>query len=140
FADRDYYIADPRFVKDIPVAGLLSKKYAAERRKLIRMDRAMHGMAPPGDARSMRATLPRSSVSYEDADPAIRNETSGPGAQGETSSFSIADRFGNLVSVTHSVNGTFGSGIVVDGGGFVLNNRLPCFYLDDGNVNILASG
>ena len=59
---------------------------------------------------------------------------------GETSSFSIADRFGNLVSVTHSVNGTFGSGIVVDGGGFVLNNRLPCFYLDDGNVNILAPG
>src|SRR5438552_240695 len=50
FADRDHYIADPRFVKDIPVAGLLSKKYAAERRKLIRMDRAMHAMAPPGDA------------------------------------------------------------------------------------------
>ena len=42
--------------------------------------------------------------------------------------------------MTHSVNGTFGSGIVVDGGGFVLNNRLPCFYLDDGNVNILAPG
>ena len=48
FADRDRYIADPRFVKDIPVAGLLSKEYAAERRKLIRMDRAIHGMAPAG--------------------------------------------------------------------------------------------
>ena len=42
--------------------------------------------------------------------------------------------------MTHSVNGTFGSGIVVDGAGFVLNNRMPCFYLDDGNVNILAPG
>ncbi len=140
FADRDQYIGDPRFVKDIPLAGLLSKKYAAERRKLIRMDRAIHGMAPPGDPREMRATLPGRSVAYEDTQPAIRRQTSGPEGRGETSSFSIADRFGNLVSVTHSVNGTFGSGIVVEGGGFVLNNRLPCFYLDDGNVNLLTPG
>src|SRR5260370_29598890 len=140
FADRDQYIADPRFVKDIPVAGLLSKEYAAGRRKLIRMDRAIHGMAPPGDPRGMRAVLPGRKISYEETQPGIHSETSGPDAHGETSSFSIADRFGNLVSVTHSVNGTFGSGIVVDGGGFVLNNRLPCFYLDDGNVNILIPG
>ncbi len=132
FADRDRYIADPRFVPDIPVAGLLSKEYAAERRKLIHMDRAMAGMAPAGDPRNRRGVAP--------SQPAPHSETSGPAAQGETSSFSIADRFGNLVSVTHSVNGTFGSGIVVDGAGFVLNNRLPCFYLDDGNVNILAPG
>jgi gamma-glutamyltranspeptidase/glutathione hydrolase len=140
FADRDRYIADPRFVKDIPVAGLLSKEYAAQRRKLIRMDRAMHGMAPAGDPRGMRAVLPGQQLSYEEARPGIQSGASGPDGRGETSSFSIADRFGNLVSVTHSVNGTFGSGIVVDGGGFVLNNRLPCFYLDDGNVNILAPG
>ena len=140
FADRDRYIADPRFVKNIPVSGLLSKEYAAQRRKLIRMDRAIHGMAPAGDPRAMRAVLSGQTISYEETQPAIRGETSGPAAQGETSSFSIADGFGNLVSVTHSVNGTFGSGIVVDGAGFVLNNRLPCFYLDDGNVNILAPG
>src|SRR5712692_1040086 len=140
FADRHEYIGDPRFVKDIPVAGLLSKEYATQRRKLIRMDRAIHGMAPPGDPREMRAALPGQRISYEETQPGIRTETPGPDARGETSSFSIADRFGNLVSVTHSVNGTFGSGIVVEGGGFVLNNRLPCFYLDDGNVNILAPG
>lgn len=62
------------------------------------------------------------------------------GMPGETSSFSIADRFGNLVSVTHSVNGTFGSGVVVDGGGFVLNNRLQYFSLDEKDVNVLAPG
>ena len=140
FADRHRYIGDPRFVKDIPVAGLLSKEYAAQRRKLIRMDRAIQGVAPAGDPRGMRAVLPGQRISYEETQPGIRSETSGPDGRGETSSFSIADRFGNLVSVTHSVNGTFGSGIVVDGGGFVLNNRLPCFYLDDGNVNILAPG
>jgi gamma-glutamyltranspeptidase/glutathione hydrolase len=140
FADRDQYIGDPRFVKDIPVAALLSNEYAAQRRKLIRMDRAIQGMAPPGDPRGMRAVLPGRKISYEETQPGIHSETSGPDGHGETSSFSIADRFGNLVSVTHSVNGTFGSGIVVDGAGFVLNNRLPCFYLDDGNVNILAPG
>ena len=56
FADRDQYIADPRVVKDIPVAGLLSKAYAGERRKLIRADRAMQGMAPPGDPRPATTT------------------------------------------------------------------------------------
>ncbi|HTM48239.1 MAG TPA: gamma-glutamyltransferase family protein [Bryobacteraceae bacterium] len=142
FADRDQYIADPRVIKDIPVAGLLAKAYAAERRKLIRMDRAIQGMAPPGDPRGVRGILGGRRITYEGSNQPVRPATSGSGSggQGETSSFSIADSFGNLVSVTHSVNGTFGSGLVVEGGGFVLNNRLPCFYLEDGNVNILAPG
>ncbi len=139
FADRDRYIADPRFT-DVPLAGLLSGEYAAARRALIHQDHAIRGMAPPGDPRQTRALLPGGHVVYEEERQEMRNETQAHSGQGETSSFSIADRFGNLVSVTHSVNGTFGSGIVVDGGGFVLNNRLPCFYLDDGNVNLLAPG
>lgn len=107
FADRDRYIADPRFTK-IPVERLLSKSYAGIRRKEIG-DRARPGAAPYGNA-------------------------------GETSSFSIADRYGNLVSVTHSVNSTFGSGVVVEGGGYVLNNRLPYFSLEAGDPNILEPG
>ncbi len=140
FADRDQYIGDPRFVKNMPIAGLLSKEYAAERRALIHMDRAIEGMAPPGDPRAIHGVLSGRQIRYEKTHEQARGESSRPEARGETSSFSIADRFGNLVSVTHSVNGTFGSGIVVDGGGYVLNNRMPCFYLDDGNVNILAPG
>ena len=83
---------------------------------MIHLDRAIHGMAPVGDPRTMRPVLDQPGLeSTGTAGPA------GEGAShGETSSFSIADRFGNLVSVTHSVNGTFGSGIVVEGGGFVL--------------------
>jgi gamma-glutamyltranspeptidase/glutathione hydrolase len=111
FADRDRYIADPRFNKDIPVSMLLSKEYAAKRRTLIRMDRAMPGVAAPG-----------------------------PVSSGETSSFSVADQWGNVVSVTHSVNATFGSGMVVEGGGYVLNDRMPYFSLDPGNVNVLEPG
>lgn len=108
FADRDRWIADPRFTK-IPTEQLLSKHYADERRKLINPQRAQPGAAPYG-------------------------------TPGETSSFSIADRFGNLVSVTHSLNGTFGSGVVVEGGGYVLNNRLQYFSLDDTDANVLAPG
>ena len=63
-----------------------------------------------------------------------------PADHGETSSFSIADRFGNVVSATHSVNATFGAGIVVEGGGYVLNNRLPYFSLEPDDVNVLAPG
>ena len=108
FADRDRWIADPRFTK-IPTEALLSKRYAESRRKLIDPQRAQPGAAPHG-------------------------------TPGETSSFAIADRFGNLVSVTHSVNGTFGSGVVVEGGGYVLNNRLQYFSLDEKDANVLAPG
>ncbi len=108
FADRDHWIADPRFTK-IPTGQLLSKRYAAARRKLIDPKQARPGVAPYG--------MP-----------------------GETSSFSIADRYGNLVSATHSVNGTFGSGVVVEGGGFVLNNRLQYFSLNEKDANVLAPG
>ena len=57
FADRDQYIGDPRFVKNMPIAGLLSKEYATARRALIHMDRAIQGMAPAGDPRAMRGVL-----------------------------------------------------------------------------------
>jgi len=109
FADRDRYIADPRFTKNIPIETLLSKRYASERRRLIEPQRAIPAAAPHG-------------------------------AASETSSFAVADRWGNVVSVTHSVNATFGSGVVVDGGGYVVNNRLPYFSLDEKDVNVLAPG
>jgi len=139
FADRNAYIGDPRFVKDMPIEELLSKKYAAERRALIRSDRAMHEKAPPGDPMKMKAVLAGHRVEYETG-PAPAGTTSKPKKTGETSSFSIADRFGNLVSVTHSVNAGFGSGMIVEGGGYVLNDRMPYFSLDENDVNVLVPG
>jgi len=143
FADRDRYIADPRFAKDIPVDALLSKDYAAKRRALIRMDQAIQGAAPPGDPQRQTAILENRPITYEDARRTaalLPRAASSPASQGDTSSFSIADRFGNLVSVTHSVNATFGSGLVVEGGGYVLNNRMPYFSLEAADVNVLAPG
>src|SRR5439155_8743965 len=126
FADRHRYIADPRFSPEMPVSRLLSGEYAASRRSLIRMDRAIKGVAPPGDPVRMSAVLEGHSVSY--VEPSSRPAPAKPaGGSDQTSSFAIADRFGNVVSVTHSVNGEFGSGMVVDGAGFVLSNRSAYF-------------
>jgi gamma-glutamyltranspeptidase/glutathione hydrolase len=142
FADRDHYIADPRFARDIPIDQLLSQMYGDLRRGLIRSDWAIHGAAPPGDPRGGQAVLAGYRVAYESQATGTNHSTveEESGDAGETSSFSIADQFGNLVSVTHSVNGGFGSGMVVEGLGFVLNNRMPYFSLEDRNVNVLAPG
>ncbi len=138
FSDRNQYVADPRVV-DVPVEGLLSKDYAAARRALIRMDRAMT-VAPAGDPISGRALTSGSTVEYQAEAQAVQRLDNALDEDGETSSFSIADQFGNLVSVTHSVNSTFGSGMFVDGTGFVLNNRMPYYSLNADDVNALVPG
>ena len=137
FADRNQWVADPRVV-DVPVAGLLSKEYAAKRRALIRRRRAFV-TAPPGDPRAGKAVLDGFETTY--AQPQTVESTSEPELlDGETSSISIADKFGNLVSVTHSNNSSFGSGMAVEGGGYFLNNRMPYFSLEEDDVNVLVPG
>ena len=137
FADRNQWVADPRFA-DVPTEELLSKDYATVRRELIRMDRAMVA-PPPGDPRARLAVLASHAVEYENAGQPIR-EGEAIEEAGETSSFSIADQYGNLVSVTHSVNGSFGSGMYVPGTGIVLNNRMPYYSTDPEDLNVLAEG
>ncbi|MXY30620.1 MAG: gamma-glutamyltransferase [Gammaproteobacteria bacterium] len=138
FADRNRYVADPRF-SDVPTEELLSKEYAAERRGLIRMDRAM-SVAPAGDPRRMAAVAEGQAAEYESGAQDVSRPEVLYREDGETSSFSIADRFGNLVSVTHSVNSSFGSGMVVPGGGYFLNNRMPYYGLEPDDVNVLEPG
>ena len=97
FADRDRYIADPAFVP-VPVAGLLSPAYIAERRILMSEDRSM-GTVGPG--------LPPGYV------------------ERGTSHISIVDRWGNAVSFTTTIEASFGAQIMVRG--FLLNNELTDF-------------
>ena len=97
FADRDRYVADPAFV-DVPVAGLLSPAYLAERRKLMSPDRSM-GKVGPG--------VPPGYV------------------ERGTSHVSIVDRWGNAVSFTTTIEAPFGSHMMVRG--FLLNNELTDF-------------
>ncbi len=140
FADRNEYIADPRFAKNMPIAELLAKDYAAKRRTLIRKGAAIDGSPPPGDPRKIEAVLAGREVRYTDSAAPIKRSGESHDGGGETSSFSIADRFGNLVSVTHSVNAGFGSGIIVPGTGIVLNDRMPYFSLDENDINVLQPG
>jgi gamma-glutamyltranspeptidase/glutathione hydrolase len=114
FADRNAYLADPDFF-DVPLAGLLSDAFAAERRALIDPAQAATSPVPPGDPYP-HDTAGQASVT------AVQSET--------TTHLTIADRWGNVVSYTFTIESTGGNGIVVPGWGFLLNNELTDFNFD----------
>jgi gamma-glutamyltranspeptidase/glutathione hydrolase len=109
FEDRAKHYADPAFSK-IPVKQLISKKYAAERRKLINAKKA--------------------AKAYEAGNPALN--------EGDTVYLTTADSEGNMVSLIQSNYRGFGSGMVPDGLGFVLQNRGEMFMLEEGHANSYA--
>jgi gamma-glutamyltranspeptidase/glutathione hydrolase len=103
YADRAEFLGDPAFVK-VPVAGLISKKYAAEQRKAIDPDRA----------RPAETIKPGTPAAYE---------------SDNTTHFSIVDAAGNAVSNTYTLNFSYGLGMVADGTGVLLNNELDDFAM-----------
>ena len=123
FADRNAYLADPEYV-DAPLAGLLSKKYAAERRALIDPRKAAPGAVAAGDP-----------YRYQD-DPSIPLRTQPAAAvklapeSAHTTHLTVSDKDGNVVAYTFTIESWGGSGIVVPGYGFLLNNELTDFDFD----------
>ena len=113
FADRAKYMADTDFVKNVPLSGLASKEYAKELTGLIDMQKPMA---------TVEAGNP---FKYE---------------SGSTTSFSVMDKHGNMVTVTKSINYLFGSGVVVPGAGFMMNNHMDDFVLKPGSVNSIEPG
>ncbi len=109
YRDLEKFIADPRF-GSVPVKGLLSKEYAAERAKLIRNDQA---------SCQTSAGEPISSA-------------------GDTIYLSVVDSEGNIASLIQSIYLNFGSGVTVDDYGFHLHNRGGLFTLDAKHPNALA--
>jgi gamma-glutamyltranspeptidase/glutathione hydrolase len=103
FADRNAYLADPAYF-DVPLSGLLSDDYAATRRALIK-ETAAPGAVPPGDP-----------YPYEGAET--------------TTHLTTSDKAGNVVSYTFTIESTGGSGLLVPGFGFLLNNELTDFNFD----------
>ncbi|WP_327698598.1 gamma-glutamyltransferase [Streptomyces sp. NBC_00459] len=114
FADRGRWVGDPAF-EDVPTKELLSQSYADSRECLIKDDAVLTSPVAPGDPRN----------------PAACN-TSGVAApttyEGEnTTHLTVADKWGNVVSYTLTIEQTGGSGITVPGRGFILNNELTDF-------------
>jgi gamma-glutamyltranspeptidase/glutathione hydrolase len=137
FADRNRWVGDPRFVPPIPLAELLSKKYAARRRTLIDPRRAIEGEPPAGLDRPPTENGPLYSR------PSQAPEASAPAGEdsfGLTTYLAVVDQDRNMVSLTSSLLSAFGSGMVVEGAGYLLNNRMAYFYLEPEDVNALAPG
>jgi gamma-glutamyltranspeptidase/glutathione hydrolase len=111
YADMLRYDADPRFAK-IPVEGLNSKAFAAERAKLV-------------DPAKANCSVPAGTP---------------PGTDNGTTYLSVVDKDGNMVSLIQSNYATvgFGSGLAVGGAGFALQNRGGLFTLDKSHPNVLA--
>ncbi|MEV1051917.1 gamma-glutamyltransferase [Streptomyces sp. NPDC049887] len=114
FADRGRWVGDPAF-EDVPVRELLSQRYADSRACLVRDDAVLTSPLAPGDPRS-----PRPCGSGGRAAPTTY--------EGEnTTHLTVADRWGNVVAYTLTIESTGGSGITVPGRGFLLNNELTDF-------------
>ncbi len=137
FADRNKYVADPKFTPNIPMREMLSKEYATIRRALIHPDKAIDGEAPFGNPRAPATSS--QPVAY--ASPQLVPGTVITGEEnGHTTYLAVVDKDRNMVSVTSSLLSLFGSGHVVEGAGFVLNNRMAYYGLDEDDVNVLRPG
>ncbi len=122
FADRAYWVGDDDCPKvktkwagctDVPVAGLLADSYLADRSMLIH----------PGQPKNMNITAGNPAPNQ----PIFAAEVAADDGGNDTSHVSIIDRAGNVVSLTMSIEETWGTGIMVPGYGFLLNNELTDF-------------
>ncbi len=112
YADRAEHLGDPEFWTN-PYAMFLSEDYAAERASTISME----------SATSSSELFPGDPAPYESR---------------ETTHYSVADKDGNCVSVTITLNTSYGSGIVVNGAGFFLNNEMDDFSTKPGTANFFG--
>ena len=139
FADRNKYVADPKFTPNIPMREMLSKEYAAIRRGLIDPDKAIAGEAPFGNPRQPLTSSQQIAYAGPQAGPDYTQVITGE-ENGHTTYLAVVDKDRNMVSVTSSLLSLFGSGHVVKGAGFVLNNRMAYYGLDADDVNVLKPG
>ena len=109
FADRSKHIGDPDFY-NVPIDWLLSKKYAKDIFKKIKFNATSSSDIYPGAANTFLES-------------------------NETTHYSIVDKYGNAVSTTTTINSSYGSKVVVDGAGFLLNNEMDDFSSKPGEPN-----
>ncbi len=122
FADRGAYLGDSGYVY-VPLKGLLSDGFAAERRSLIK-DRAAQSPVEPGDP-----------YPYDGASGTVSMKASTAVEGPSTTHLTVSDKWGNIVSYTFTIEQTGGSAITVPGYGFLLNNELTDFEPVPGLAN-----
>ncbi|MFF3418889.1 gamma-glutamyltransferase [Streptomyces sp. NPDC002698] len=120
FADRGRWVGDPAF-EDVPAKGLLSQRYADGRACLIKDDAVLSSPLAPGD--------PSSPAACGSAGTAAPTTYEGE----NTTHLTVADKWGNVVAYTLTIEQTGGSGITVPGRGFLLNNELTDFSFAPAN-------
>jgi len=129
FADRNAYLADPEFI-DAPVAGLLNKDYAARRRESVNEGHAS-GHAAAGDPYPFQ----------NDVSVPLRPPVAKLLAEGmHTTHLTVSDKDGNIVAYTFTIESWGGSGIVVPGYGFILNNEMTDFDFSGPAPNVPEAG
>jgi gamma-glutamyltranspeptidase/glutathione hydrolase len=145
YADRATYLGDPDFVK-VPVKALISPTYAKIRRQEIDLQKAHpSNTVKPGDPKLLQSLTSESTLNPNPAERMLAVKESS-----DTSHLSVVDGEGNAVSLTFTVNLSFGAGVVVPGTGIVLNNEMDdfaiapdvpnAFGLVGGNANAIAPG
>jgi gamma-glutamyltranspeptidase / glutathione hydrolase len=117
FADRGKYVGDPAFV-DVPTRALTNPRFGKERSCQIDPKHAAAKPVPPGDVASYDGACPGAAAA-----PAAERDTENI----STTNLTVADKWGNVVEYTLTIEQTGGSGIVVPGRGFLLNNELTDF-------------
>ncbi|MFA1819527.1 gamma-glutamyltransferase [Virgibacillus oceani] len=123
-ADQQTYIADPAFVQ-LPLNGLFKDNYIEERLKLINLkERKKEQEIKPGDP-----------WKYEEGETKYKQKQDKSFHGMETTHFTAIDRWGNIAACTSSIERIFGSGIMVPGYGFILNNDLTDFNPEPGTLN-----
>ena len=130
FADREAYMADPDWT-DIPVGGMLSKQYAAERARLVDLGRAAESVGQ-GDP-----------WSYQPANYRRRSKVTaaaGVAPEEDTTCFVVVDRWGNAVCQLQSIQSSMGASIVAGDTGVLLNNRMTYWHLDPDHADCLQPG
>ncbi|UUU29727.1 gamma-glutamyltransferase [Streptomyces sp. CA-210063] len=120
FADRGRWVGDPAF-EDVPTKELLSQRFADSRACLIKDDAVLTSPVAPGDPRD-----PAACATGGTAAPTTYEGDS-------TTHLTVADKWGNVVSYTLTIEQTGGSGITVPGRGFLLNNELTDFSFTPAN-------
>ena len=122
YADRGAYVGDPRYVH-VPIADLLSDTFAAERACQIDPARAATKPVAPGDVTSYDGNCSTTTPTSNRQRPDTENRN--------TTNLTVADRWGNVVEYTLTIEETGGSGMTVPGRGFLLNNELTDFSYGD---------